>query len=106
MQYPTLLDHLASRPHAYPPEPVAAEKFAAMVALRIANTRMRNFYDLWLLVERMHFEGPPLRQAIEATLRQRNMPMPSDPLIALTPQFHCHASKQRQLEALLTSSDL
>jgi hypothetical protein len=43
VQYPTLLDHLASRPRAYPPEPVAAEKFQAMVALRIANTRIRNF---------------------------------------------------------------
>lgn len=106
VEYPTLLDLAAPRLRAYPPEPVVAEKFQALVVLGMANTRMKDYYDLWLLTERMLFDGPPLRRAIEATFRQRETPVPSDPPVALTAEFHDDASKQRQWAAFLTRSDL
>ncbi|MEX2324027.1 MAG: nucleotidyl transferase AbiEii/AbiGii toxin family protein [Acidimicrobiia bacterium] len=106
VEYPTLLALAAPRLRAYPPEPVVAEKFQALVALGMANTRMKDFYDLWLLAERMRFDGPPLRQAMEATFRQRDTPVPLDPPVALTAEFHDDASKQQQWAAFLTRSDL
>ena len=46
VQYPVLLDHPAPKLKAYPSETVVAEKFEAMVALDLANSRMKDFYDL------------------------------------------------------------
>lgn len=106
VEYPTMLGQAVPRLRAYRPEPVVAEKFQALVALGMANTRMKDFYDLWLVAERMRFEGPPLRQAIEATFRQRETRVPLDPPVALTADFHHDASKQQQWAAFLTRSNL
>ncbi|GIU91904.1 MAG: hypothetical protein KatS3mg011_0810 [Acidimicrobiia bacterium] len=85
---------------------MVAEKFQALVVLGMANTRMKDFYDLWILAERMRFDGPPLRQAIEATFRRRGTPVSSDAPVALTAEFHDDASKQQQWEAFLTRTGL
>jgi predicted nucleotidyltransferase component of viral defense system len=106
VEYPTLLGQAAPRLRAYPPEPVVAEKFHALVILGMANTRMKDFYDLWIVAERMRFDGPPLRQAIEATFRHRQTPVPSDPPVALTAEFHDDAAKQQQWAAFLTRTGL
>jgi len=106
VEYPTMLGQAVPRLLAYRPEPVVAEKFQALVALGMANTRMKDFYDLWLVAERMRFEGPPLRQAIEATFRHRETRVPLDPPVALTADFHDDASKQQQWAAFLTRGNL
>ncbi|MEY4815022.1 MAG: hypothetical protein RLZZ162_2095, partial [Verrucomicrobiota bacterium] len=51
----------------YPVHTVVAEKFEAMVKLGIANTRMKDFHDIWFLAQRFEFDGPTLRKAIDAT---------------------------------------
>ncbi|MBB5235542.1 nucleotidyl transferase AbiEii/AbiGii toxin family protein [Deinococcus budaensis] len=47
LEYPRLVIPEAVRLRAYPLEQVVAEKFAAMVELNVANTRMKDFHDLW-----------------------------------------------------------
>ncbi len=47
IRYPTILDFPAPSIRAYPRETVVAEKFRAMVVLGIANSRMKDFFDLW-----------------------------------------------------------
>lgn len=96
LEYPTMLDLPAPRLRAYPPEPVVAEKFQAMVALGMANSRMKDFYDVWALAERMRFEGRRLRRALEATFRRRRTPVPADAPVALTAEFHDDGSKRVQ----------
>ena len=49
-EVPVLLNQPAPRLRAYPPETVIAEKFQAMVALGRANSRMKDFYDIWLRI--------------------------------------------------------
>jgi predicted nucleotidyltransferase component of viral defense system len=49
IDYPALLDMPAPRLRAYARETVIAEKFQAMVALGRANSRMKDFYDIWVL---------------------------------------------------------
>jgi predicted nucleotidyltransferase component of viral defense system len=51
LRYPTLLRFPAPKLHAYSKESVVAEKFEAMVKLGIANSRMKDFYDLWVLAQ-------------------------------------------------------
>ena len=52
---PTLLDAPAPHLRAYPVETVVAEKFEALVTLGIANSRLKDFYDLWLIAQTFEF---------------------------------------------------
>jgi len=56
MDYPTLLDFDAPRLHTYPRETVIAEKLQAMTVLGMANSRMKDFYDIWTLARLFDFE--------------------------------------------------
>ena len=55
IDYPTLLDAPAPHLRAYPVETVVAEKFEAMVTLGMANSRLKDFYDLWLISQTFEF---------------------------------------------------
>ena len=65
--YPTVLDFAAPKLRAYPLYTVVAEKFQAMVWLGIANSRMKDFYDIWIIMQKFPIEGHVLGAAIEAT---------------------------------------
>lgn len=99
--FPTLLDFPAPRVRAYPAETVVAEKFQAMVALGIANTRMKDFYDVWLLSETRRFDGVTLASAIAATFARRGTPLPVDTPLALSEQFAHDPAKQAQWRAFI-----
>jgi Nucleotidyl transferase AbiEii toxin, Type IV TA system len=72
---------------------VVAEKFEAMVKLGIANTRMKDFHDIWFVARRFEFDGPTLRKAIDATFARRQTNLPPLPE-ALTAAFADDPSKQ------------
>ena len=95
-EVPVLLNQPAPRLRAYPPETVIAEKFQAMVALGRANSRMKDFYDIWFLAKSFDFEGPGLSQAISATFTRRETPIPAEAPDALTAAFAGDSVKQRQ----------
>ncbi|WP_051036649.1 nucleotidyl transferase AbiEii/AbiGii toxin family protein [Calothrix sp. PCC 6303] len=54
---PSILDLPAPRLQIYPRETVVAEKFQAMVALGISNSRLKDFYDIWFLCQSFEFQG-------------------------------------------------
>ncbi len=91
---PVLLDFPAPRLRAYPRETVIAEKFQAMVALGRANSRMKDFYDIWLLSRAYEFKGDALARAIAATFARRQTLIPADPPYALTRAFADDRAKQ------------
>lgn len=93
---PVLLDLPAPRMRAYPPEAVIAEKFQAMVMLGRANSRMKDFYDIWVLARSTEFAGSVLPRAIRATFARRGTAIPTDPPDALTAAFAEDATKQQQ----------
>ena len=101
VDYPALLEFPAPRLRAYPREVVVAEKFQALVSLGIANTRMKDFYDLWMLARRFDFDGERLSKAIAATFERRRTPIPEEAPLALTPAFHDDTAKQTQWRAFL-----
>jgi hypothetical protein len=84
--YPALLDFPAAELSGYPRETVVAEKFQAMVYLRTANSRMKDFYDIWLLASHFPFEGTLLAKAVGATFANRETAIDELP-IAFTPDF-------------------
>ena len=96
LDYPSMLAFSAPRLRAYARETVIAEKFQAMVALGRANSRMKDFYDIWILSKSFDFDGDRLARAIAATFARRETAIPVDLPDALTPAFANDEQKQRQ----------
>jgi predicted nucleotidyltransferase component of viral defense system len=99
IDYPALLDLPAPKLRAYAPETVIAEKFQAMVALGRANSRMKDFYDIWTLMRTFEFQTDRLARAIAATFARRQTAIPSEAPDALTAAFANDPLKQRQWAA-------
>lgn len=104
--YPTLLDFPAPLLRAYPRETVVAEKFQAMVHLGMANSRMKDFYDIWTLAKTFDFDGHALGQAIQATFERRQTALPSTAPLALTSEFSSDRAKATQWAAFLKKGKL
>jgi predicted nucleotidyltransferase component of viral defense system len=96
---PVLLDMPSPHLRAYPPETVIAEKFHAMVVLGRANSRMKDYYDVWMLTSTFEIEPERLRQAIAATFARRKTEIPSAVPDGLSDDFCADAGKQRQWAA-------
>lgn len=104
--FPVLLDFPAPLLQAYPRETVVAEKFHAMVVLGIANSRMKDFYDLWTLAHHFEFAGPILCAAFRATFDRRQTPLPAKTPLALTSRFGMDSSKSIQWTAFVRKGRL
>ena len=96
---PVLLEMPSPHLRAYPPETVIAEKFHAMVALGRANSRMKDYYDVWMPIDSFELEPTRMRRAIEATFARRNTEIAASVLDGLRDEFSADAGKQRQWEA-------
>jgi hypothetical protein len=70
------------------------------------NSRMKDFYDLWLLARTFSFEGPVLTQAIRGTFERRRIPLPNEQPVALDKQFAEYPGKAEQWRSFLERSDL
>lgn len=104
--YPTVLDQPAPHVRVYPRETVVAEKFQAMVHLGIANSRMKDFHDLWVIGSQFNFDGETLTSALIRTFERRNTPLPNSLPLALTPEFFLDDQKMRQWKAFLNRAGL
>jgi len=101
IDFPALLDFPSPHLLAYSPESAIAEKFQAMVILDSANSRMKDFYDIWLLARTHSFKGAVLGQAIHATFERRRTAIPMDSPTALTDNFVRDPTKQTQWNAFV-----
>jgi len=106
VEYPAMLDFPVPKVRAYPRETVVAEKFEAMVKLGMANSRMKDFYDLWELSRRFDFEGSTLMAAIQATFQRRATAFPGGTPLSFSPEFCDAPSKRTQWAAFLRKSGL
>lgn len=104
--YPALLDFPTPQLLAYPRETVVAEKFQAMVLLGMANSRMKDFYDVWTLARQFEFDGPLLCAAIGATFERRQTDLPQSTPLPLTLVFSADRSKTMQWNAFLRKGRL
>jgi len=103
--YPTILDFPAPRLRMYPRETVVAEKFEAMVYLGTLNSRMKNFFDIWLLSRQFDFVGKELAVAIANTFENRETELESDP-VALAAVFTAAKNTSTQWAAFIRRSNL
>lgn len=100
-EYPTLLDMPAPVLRMYPAEAVVAEKYHTLVDLGMTNSRMKDFYDLWVLGKDFAFDGRKLSGAIASTFKRRRTAIPKKEPIALSSEFSQSDLKQTQWRAFL-----
>lgn len=104
---PVLLEGLPA-PHlrVYPRESVVAEKVEAVVTLGIANSRMKDYFDLVALLREGRLDPKLLAEALAATFRSRKTELPATMPVGLTDEFGRDSSKQTQWRAFLRKNKL
>ncbi len=85
--YPTLLKQAQPNIRAYPVVTSVAEKLHAMVKLGMANTRMKDYYDLYIISQTFTINPLELRTALERTFERRGTPMPMGLPLGLSAEF-------------------
>ncbi len=95
-EFPALLAEHGPVIRSYSPETVIAEKFNAMVVLGMANSRMKDYFDIWMLSRNFTIEADVLREAIRQTFGKRRTELPKNAPIALSEEFFSNESKQSQ----------
>jgi predicted nucleotidyltransferase component of viral defense system len=78
IDYPALLDAPAPHLRAYPIETVVAEKFHALAARGITNSRLKDYYDLWLIADTFELDRVPLAAAVRQTFERRETALPQE----------------------------
>lgn len=101
IDYPALLDQPVPHLLAYTPENAIAEKYQAIVELDMANSRMKDFHDIWTLAHNLEFDGEILSEAIRKTFERRKTEVPNSVPTAFTSEFSEDKTKQTQWRAFL-----
>jgi hypothetical protein len=107
VELPSLLDFPPPNLLGYSRESVIAEKLNAIITLGEINSRMKDFYDIWLLSKMFSFKGENLTEAIKRTLEHRGTQIParlaafSEPfLTAKVIQWNAFVRKLRQKQSV------
>lgn len=99
MEFPVLLDTKAPEIYAYSILSVIAEKFEAIVSLGDANSRYKDFYDIYVLADRYNLNGMELKEAIRETFEHRGTGF--DDIYAFMGEFIASEIHQRRWRAFL-----
>jgi predicted nucleotidyltransferase component of viral defense system len=107
VEFPTLLDDVPA-PHlgVYPRATVVAEKLEAIASLGMANSRMKDYFDLHALAREGAIDEVVLGEAIAATFHRRATPLPTGLPTGLTQEFADDAEKKTQWRAFLGKNHL
>lgn len=105
--YPVLLNDLpAPRLRVYPTYTVVAEKLHAIALLGMTNSRVKDYFDLSVLLERETLGADPLAQAIKATFERRGMAVPTELPVGLTDEFAHDMSRQALWQSFVKKNEL
>ena len=106
IDYPVLLEDLGSpRLGAYPVYTVIAEKLQAIVSLGMVNSRLKDYFDLQVLLEREQLDELVLAEAVRRTFAVRSTPLPQQVPLGLSSEFGDDQGKQGQWRAFLERND-
>ena len=103
--YPALLNFPSPALKSYTMESTIAEKFQAMAKLGVLNSRMKDFYDIWMLSRSFDFSGKILSRAIFQTFSNRNTPIHNEPAI-FNSSFVQDKSKSQQWQGFIRKAKL
>lgn len=105
--YPIILSGMPQpQIRVYPRYTVVAEKLEALTSLGMLNSRMKDFFDLWVLAKQSEFEGAVLSRAVAATFERRRTPIPQGVPIGLSDEFMNDVQKEKQWQAFIRKNTL
>ena len=103
--FPTILDEDKPILTAYSLETIVAEKLEAMAKLLYANSRMKDFYDVYTILNTHTLSEKTLTQAIKGTFEHRQTSL-KDLQVVFSADFYNSADKQVQWAAFLTKNKI
>lgn len=106
IDYPVLLNLPAPHLRTYPKETVIAEKLFAMASLGMANSRLKDYFDIYKLAGTFEFDGMLLSSAIHATFERRRTLVPDSLPPGLDVEFYQSRTKQEQWLAFIDRAGL
>ncbi len=107
IEYPTLFNEAPPpKLRSYPRYSLVAEKLETMIQLDLANSRMKDFYDIWLLSRLFPFSGEILSEAIKNTCARRKTALPNSVPVAFTSDFYEDQQKKVQWNAFVRKAKL
>jgi predicted nucleotidyltransferase component of viral defense system len=105
MHYPVLLNEMKQpRLKGYPPESIISEKFHAMIRFADANSRWKDYYDIYLLAQTFEFDSHVLSHAIKTTFDSRSEEFINQIPYGLRDEFAI--ANQENWESFLSKSKL
>jgi predicted nucleotidyltransferase component of viral defense system len=105
--YPVLLDEFPNpRLRVYPRYTVVAEKLDAIISLGMANSRMKDYFDIWVILRESELDLEVLRSAVSATIKRRNTMMPEGLPLGLSDDFAKDKNKNIQWNTFLSKNQL
>ncbi|MGP1682276.1 MAG: nucleotidyl transferase AbiEii/AbiGii toxin family protein [Giesbergeria sp.] len=105
--YPVLVaDFPPPQLRTYPVYTVVAEKLHAVVLLGMTNSRLKDYLDLWTLLNREALDADILASAIAATFNRRATPLPTELPIGLSDEFADDGSRQALWAVFLRKNGL
>lgn len=102
VDYPVLLQDQAPRILAYQPATAVAEKYQAMIEIGLANSRMKDYHDIWMLSRTLEFDGQDLADAMRATFERRETAVPTETPAELTTEYAGQPGTSRMWDAYRT----
>ena len=107
VHYPVILGEMPEpHLHVYPRYTVVAEKLEALTSLGMLNSRMKDYFDLWILAKHSDFDGQILSRAVAATFERRRTAVPTGVPIGLSDEFINDAQKGKQWQGFLRKNAL
>lgn len=106
IDYPVILNFLKPHLNGYPQESVISEKFEAMIKLGLLNSRMKDFYDIWLMTRRFEFKGANIARAIKKTFNNRRTDMPNKKPLFADEIYDEESDRQMLWSAFLKKTDI
>jgi len=106
INYPVILDLPGPVLMGYPIESVVSEKFEAIVKLGSLNSRMKDFYDIWITMRRFNFNGLQLTEALKKTFKHRNTIVPPGKPLFAEEIYNEKSDRQTLWKAFLKKGDI
>lgn len=106
IDYPVILNPPGPHLKGYPAESVISEKFEAMVKLGLLNSRMKDFYDIWIMMCRFDFSGSDLAGALKRTFEHRKTSLPESRSLFAEEIYDTRSDRQTLWKAFLKKGDI
>lgn len=106
IDYPVMLDFPKPNLKGYPVESVVSEKFEAMIKLGLLNSRMKDFYDTWLLTRQFPFGGLKITESLKRTFTHRKTDLPMKKPLFAPEIYDKNSDRQTLWQAFLKKGEI